>query len=223
MTARARGRPPAGGKTVSPETILSEALSILDADGLNGLSMRVLAKRAGINPMTIYYHFNDREGLIKSLAERVYADVVAPETGDALARAKGLLTAYHAKVLLHPALTLAIFARPAVFPDHARRITNDLAELLRERSLSSQRALLWTHILVDYAHGAALAVASEEEGGGRPPPDEPTLSDFEIGLAELLDVVERTLGQWSALPEQKRSADDFSANTATLSRGERGG
>lgn len=197
MTARARGRPPAGGKTVSPESILSEALSILDADGLNGLSMRALAKRVGINPMTIYHHFNDRDGLIKSLAERVYADVAAPETGETLARAKGLLTAYYAKVVLHPALTLAIFARPAVFPDHAKRITSELTGLLSERNLSSQRASLWTHILVDYTHGAALAVASEDEEAGRHSSQEPTLSDFEIGLAELLDAVGRSLDQRS--------------------------
>ena len=186
MTARRRGRPPAGGKTVSPESILSEALKMLDADGLDGLTMRALAMRAGINPMTIYHHFVDRDGLIKALAERVYADVGAPEAGDALARVRGLLSAYHAKVVLHPALTLAIFVRPAVFPDHAKRITADLMSFLSEYGLPSPRALCWTHILVDYTHGAALAVAAKH--GDKPClPSRKMLDDFESGLAELLE------------------------------------
>ena len=129
MTARGRGRPPSDGKTVLPERILSNALSILDADGLDRLTMRALAVRVGINPMTIYHHFKDRDGLIRSLAEWVYADVAAPETGDANTRLRGLLMAYYAKVVLHPALTLAIFARPSIFPDHATRITESLISL----------------------------------------------------------------------------------------------
>lgn len=191
MTARGRGRPPAGGNTVLPERILSEALNILTADGLEGLSMRALATRVGINPMTIYHHFEDRDGLIKSLAEWVYADVTAPETGEAEARLRGLLTAYYAKVVLYPALTLAIFARPAIFPDHARRITWELTSLMGECGHAPQRALRWTHILVDYTHGAALAVATRDGRAGRPPEDA-MLDDFASGLDELLAAFRRS-------------------------------
>jgi AcrR family transcriptional regulator len=183
MTARGRGRPPVDGKTVSPQSILSEALRLLDADGLDRFTMRALALRVGINPMTIYHHFKDRDGLIRSLADWVYADVAAPETGDAHARLRGLLMAYYAKVVRHPALTLAIFVRPSLFPDHAKRITVELSSLLRELGLSSQRSLPWTSILVDYTHGAALAVAA---GGGNERRGA-MLEDFESGLAELLE------------------------------------
>ncbi len=182
MTARGRGRPTAAGKSVSPESILSVALSILDTDGLDGLTMRALATRVGINPMTIYHHFKDRDGLIKALAELVYADVVAPETGDALARVHSLLIAYYSKVVLYPALTLAIFAKPTFFPDHAVRITKELTRLLSGRN----NAARWTHILVDYTHGAALAVASRGGHGGSRHPNEAVLNDYEVGLAELL-------------------------------------
>lgn len=164
---------------------------MLDADGLDRLTMRALATRVGINPMTIYHHFNDRDGLIKSLAEWVYADVAAPVKGDTLARVRGLLTAYYAKVVMHPALTLAIFVRPAVFPDHAKRITVDLISLLSEFGLSAQRALRWTHILVDYLHDAALAVAAEH-GNERCSPSGAMLDDFESGVAELLEAFARS-------------------------------
>ena len=191
MTARGRGRPPSGGKTVLPERILSEALSIVDTDGLDGLTMRALAARVGINPMTIYYHFKDRDGLIKALAEWVYADVTAPELGDALKRVHGLLTAYYAKVARYPTLTLAIFAQPTLFPDHAKRITADLIGLLSERDHATQHTLRWTNILVDYTHGAALAAATQEGRAGHLPiaamPD-----DFESGLGALMEAFSRS-------------------------------
>lgn len=192
MTARGRGRPPVDGKTVSPESILSEGLKLLDAGGLDGLTMRALAMRVGINPMTIYHHFKDRDGLIKSLAERVYADVAAPETGDALASARAILSAYYAKVVQHPALTLAIFARPAVFPNHAKRITAELISLLSKGHPSSPHSSRWAHILIDYTHGAALAVATQDGDAGRQPSNEATSSDFETGLAELLEAFSRS-------------------------------
>lgn len=184
MTSRARGRPPADGKTVSPQTILTQALDILDAGGLPALTMRTLATRVGINPMTIYYHFKDRDGLIKALAERVYADIAAPQTGDAHKRIHGLLKAYYAKVVLYPAITLAIFAKPDIFPDHAKRITSEIAHLLGELGLDAQRARRWTHILVDYTHGAALAVAAAQR-----PADGTMRDDFDGAIGALLQAL----------------------------------
>ena len=158
---------------------------MLDENGLDQFTMRALAHRVGINPMTIYHHFKDRNGLIRSLSDRAYSDVAAPETNDTHARLRGLLMAYYAKVVMHPALTLAIFAQPSVFPDHAKRITSGVVILLSGLGLSSQRALRWTHILVDYTHGAALAVAAQEGCERRG-----AMSDgFESGLVELLNAL----------------------------------
>jgi AcrR family transcriptional regulator len=186
MTKRGPGRPAADEEAISPGKIMSEALALLDAKGLEGLTMRALAARVGINPMTIYHHFVDRDGLIQALADSVYSNVHAPEDGDPRTRAAGLITAYRSKVLKHPALTLAIFSRPAVFPSHARRITSDLTKLLEASGLAPDRSVLWVHILVDYTHGAALAVAL----GGEHKQSHSSAADvdesFEVGLNELL-------------------------------------
>lgn len=188
MTRR-RGRPPGRDEGISPARILSEALALLDREGLDALTMRGLAQRVGVNPMTIHYHFKDRDGLIMALADAVYADVAAPAEGDARARIEGLLMAYRMKVVAHPSLTLAIFNRPAVFPDHARRITASLGALLQGLGLSPARSLLWVHILVDYTHGAALATAMDAEGGGMPPAaaDGEANASYAQAVSELLD------------------------------------
>ncbi len=191
MTKRRRGRPRTNENSVSPAKILSEALALLSSQGFENLTMRAVAMRANVNPMTIYHHFQDRDGLIKALAESVYADVAAPSEGITRSRIEGLLGAYRAKVMRYPGLTLAIFNRPAVFPDHARRITDSLTDLLKELGLSPSRALLWVHILVDYTHGAALAVATDENGNGlQPAATDPEHANYERAISELLDRLE---------------------------------
>jgi AcrR family transcriptional regulator len=188
MTKRSRGRPRADDNSVSPARILSEALALLDGEGFENLTMRAVAMRANVNPMTIYHHFEDRDGLIRALAESVYADVAAPSHGTVRSQIEGLLVAYRTKVVRYPGLTLAIFNRPAAFPDHARRITDKLTDLLKELGLSPPRALLWVHILVDYTHGAALAVAMDEKGSGSQlAATDPEHGNYERAISELLD------------------------------------
>lgn len=193
MTTRGPGRPSSVEESVSSTKILFEALNILDAEGLERLTMRALAARVGINPMSIYYRFKDRDGLIKALADKVYSDVSVPTEGDTRTRVAGLLAAYRAKVLKHPALTLAIFSRPAVFPDHAKRITVDLTNLLQEMGASPKRSLLWVHILVDYTHGAALAAAMHGEDKGSQSSIDEVDDAHEQGIAELLNALDRVL------------------------------
>jgi len=149
--------------------------------------MRALAMRVGISPMAIYHHFQDRDGLIRALGDMVYSDVGAPPAGCVRSRIEGLLSAYRSKVVRHPNLTLAIFTRPAVFPDHAKRITESLAELLGELGLPALHSRLWVHILVDYTHGAALATAM---GGGstgsNPAASDTGDEDYSRAVCELL-------------------------------------
>lgn len=164
--------------------MLSAALDLVDTNGVDAFTMRALAGRLEINPMTIYHHFGDRDGLIGAMSERVYRDVSAPASGDPRSRIEALLRAYHGQVLNHPGLTLLIFSRPTVFPEQAQRITKEIAELLAEAGLSPQRIRLWINILVDFTHGAAIATAisgrSNSEGFD-------LKDDYDKALTELLN------------------------------------
>lgn len=191
MTKRSRGRPRAEEENELPAKILAEALALLDSEGFERLTMRAVAKRANVNPMTIYHHFKDRDGLIGALADIVYADVVSPSEGAARFRIEGLLKAYRTRVVRHPGLTLAIFNQSAELPDHARRITDNLTKLLEDLGLSPSRALLWVHILVDYTHGAALAAAiGGRNGGSLSAAIDEELGNYERAITELLDRLE---------------------------------
>lgn len=78
---------------------------------------------------------------------------------------------------------MLIFSRPSVFPEQARRITEEISSLLAETGLSAHKAQLWLEIFVDFTHGAALATAA----GGRRATSEPAeASRYGAALEELL-------------------------------------
>lgn len=185
--SRPRGRPHREKAPASREQILTTALELLDTGGVEAFTMRALADRLQVNPMTIYHHFGDRDGLIDALSEHVYAEVSAPATGRIHDRIRLLLLAYHDRVLSHPGLTLLIFRQPAVFPRQAQRITDDIDGLLVEAGLPSSRSRLWLNILVDFTHGAAIAAAMGDRSNSVV---SGAKDDYDNTLTELLKGIE---------------------------------
>ena len=155
---RPRGRP-ATGAGVARDDILTTALALLDEGGGQGLTMRALAARLGVTPMSLYHHVGDQVGLLRALSDRVYAEVLEGPRGPADPRADilALLIRYHQAVGRHPQLTLAIFAMPEAFAGVTRQITDRLTTLLTELTAEP---ILWRDILVDHAHGSGLSLAS---------------------------------------------------------------
>lgn len=155
---RPRGRP-TQGTGVNRDDILTAGLTLLDEGGGQGLTMRALATRLGVTPMSLYHHVEDRAGLLRALSDRVYAEVLEGVGGllDRRAEIQAILIRYHDAVRGHPQLTLAIFAAPEAFAGVTRQITDRLTVLLADITAESS---LWRDILVDHAHGSGLALSS---------------------------------------------------------------
>ncbi|ARC88157.1 TetR/AcrR family transcriptional regulator [Rhodovulum sp. MB263] len=190
---RPRGRPPRAGAPVSRDEMLTAALALLEDEGADAFTMRRLAERLGINPMTIHHHFGGRDGLIGAMSERAHAGVAAPEEGTPTERIGGLLRAYHRQVRRHPGLTLLIFSRPTVFPEQAERITREISALLAEAGLPDRQGRLWRDILVDVTHGAALATAMTQGNAADAPAGDQGAEDR--GYDAALDELMRALGR----------------------------
>lgn len=77
------GRPPAAKQPVraplTRERIGDAALAIVDAEGLDGLSMRRVAERLGTGPASLYAHVSGKEDLLQLLIDRVAAELPLPE------------------------------------------------------------------------------------------------------------------------------------------------
>ncbi|MFF5390165.1 TetR/AcrR family transcriptional regulator [Streptomyces sp. NPDC013012] len=96
---------------------LRAARELLEEDGSAGLSLRAVARRAGVSATAPYRHYADREALVSAVAAEGYLELAedltaarpAPSTPDDLA---AVAVAYVRFALEHPALFRAMFAEP---------------------------------------------------------------------------------------------------------------
>lgn len=58
--------------------VLAGALALLDAEGLDGLTMRKLAGRLGVQAGGLYWHFASKQALLEAMAEHIIDGVGAP-------------------------------------------------------------------------------------------------------------------------------------------------
>jgi AcrR family transcriptional regulator len=93
------------------------ALDLLEESGETALSLRAVARRAGVSPAAPYRHYADREALIsavaavgyRELAERLAAAHPSPSTAEQLA---SVAIAYVQFALERPALFRIMFGEP---------------------------------------------------------------------------------------------------------------
>lgn len=74
-------RQPRSAKTRPPltqEAIVEAALSVLERDGIDGLSMRAVADQLGAGAATLYWHVDSKDGLIELVIDRVFAQIELP-------------------------------------------------------------------------------------------------------------------------------------------------
>jgi AcrR family transcriptional regulator len=100
-----------------PAALVRAAIELLQESGETELSLRAVARRAGVSPAAPYRHYADREALVsavaavgyRELAERLVAAHPSPSTPEQLA---GVAIAYVQFALQRPALFRIMFAEP---------------------------------------------------------------------------------------------------------------
>jgi AcrR family transcriptional regulator len=96
---------------------LRAAQELLEEDGAAELSVRAVARRAGVSPGAPYRHYADREALVSAVAAEGYRELAgylgaahpSPSTPDDLA---AVAVAYVRFALEHPALFRMMFSEP---------------------------------------------------------------------------------------------------------------
>src|SRR5579872_5659660 len=89
---------------LSREQIVRAAIDLLDAEGLDGLSMRSLGTRLGSAATAVYWHVESKANLIALAADRVWGEVSLPDLAVTEWRtaAEEMATGLHAMLTSHP-------------------------------------------------------------------------------------------------------------------------
>jgi len=66
-----------GREPLTREKIVEKALEILDAEGVEGISMRRLGDALGVEAMALYHHFSNKDAILDGVAARIIEETGA--------------------------------------------------------------------------------------------------------------------------------------------------
>lgn len=152
---RPSGRVPRN--TLSRPRIVDAALALMDADGLEAVTMPRLAERLGVGTMSLYRHIEDKDDLVNAVAERVLSAVAVPdgEPDDWEGRVVGYLRALRAQALAHPALS-GILAERGLTVGPAFDQLEQIHGILRAAGFSDLGAVRTCYALLTYVFGFVI-------------------------------------------------------------------
>ena len=112
------------GAALSLAQIADVALEIADAEGLEAVSIRRIARELRSGAMSLYHYFDSRDELLDLMADRVTAEMIVPGELPADWREALKAIAVHSRATFarHPWLHGALQERPRLTPNLMRHI-----------------------------------------------------------------------------------------------------
>lgn len=207
--------------------LLDESVRLIAEQGLEGLSFREMARRAGVSHQAPYHHFASREGILTAIALEGFQRL---DAGLVKARAKAgkrppqqilrdVLAAYITCALDNPVHFRVMF-RPELAPVRRnpelraeamqtfRRLTDSVAECHSDLAVDDKRILVIADTLWAGAHGIATLWL---DGPMK------TVSPG-VALAPLIDSATEMLAAAGANAGPQKRSDKFSAARTASSR-----
>lgn len=156
-----KAAPPAEAQdaALSEARIAAAAVTLLDAHGIDGLTMRKLAAHLDAGVMSLYWHVKNKDDLL-ALALDAVLEYRAPDRADAAPQAQllGLLEDWRAVMLAHP-WSAALLPSRALGPSILERLEH-LGRILSSAGVADEdlNAAIWS--LWNYVMGATITRTS---------------------------------------------------------------
>ena len=156
--SRSREAAPGAGR-LSEEAVVDAALGLIAERGLEGLSMRALGERVGVEAMSLYHWFAAKERLLDAVADRLLAKVEMPPLPStetwrdwltAVARSYRRVALSHPRAF--PALAVRRFLSPGAFAFLQANIAAHAAA-----GFSTREALRLTRSIGGFVNGIIMA------------------------------------------------------------------
>jgi AcrR family transcriptional regulator len=148
--------------TLSRDKIIRAAIEVLDADGIEGLSMRHLGSMLGSAATAVYWHVKSKEELVKLAADQVWGEIPLPDPAETGWRqaATIMATGLHDMTARHPWLLQAMSMQLLYGPGKARHDDHCIA--VYESAGFTGKQIEWAMATVFmYVLGRALGESAE--------------------------------------------------------------
>ncbi len=141
---------------LSRDLVLAAALQLADEGGIEGLTMRRLARALGVETMTTYYHAANKEDILAGIADLAVQEMEPPASGDdwrAAVRTSAIST--HDVLRRHPWAAELLMSSTRVTPARLRQM-EALLRCLRGAGFAGALTDHAYHAIDIYVHGFAL-------------------------------------------------------------------
>jgi AcrR family transcriptional regulator len=184
---------------LSRARVIDAALQLMDAEGLDALTMRRLGRELGVEAMSLYNHVHDKDDLLEGVCERVMSEFSFPQpTEDWISTGKEAARSWRRLLKAHPNV-LSLFAertKPLSTPDALRPMEFALSVLM-SAGLSDREALMAFHSFGGYIQGFVMMELGQMWHTGDPTQPVPTLdaSEFPCVAAVLPHMSEQDIDE----------------------------
>src|SRR5215471_19156115 len=147
-------------RPLTRERILQAGLRLIDQQGLEAFTMRKLAQELGVDPMSIYRHFENKDALLDGVADVLWSEVKLPESRvgwEALLRS--FATSLRALAHAHPH-AYALLCKDQSLSLALLRLCDVALEQLQQAGFEQKRALEILCTVSSYAMGYAMVELS---------------------------------------------------------------
>ena len=147
-------------RPLTRERILQTGLQLIDEQGLEAFTMRKLAQELGVDPMSIYRHFENKDALLDGVADVLWSEVKLPESRvgwEALLRS--FATSLRALAHAHPH-AYALLCKNQSLSLALLRLCDVALEQLQRAGFEQKRAMEILCTVSSYAMGYAMVELS---------------------------------------------------------------
>jgi len=149
---------------IEANKVVEAALEIIEHHGPDGLNMRRLGDKLGVNPASLYHHFKDKDEILDAVADYVVRSTKTlrqKQTDSWEAAAIHLADTYRSVIMAHPNTTMLVVSRrTGQRPAAVHGQYDSLLQKLCAAGFSPERALLALVSLEMLAAGSAIEEAN---------------------------------------------------------------
>ncbi|MFI1430231.1 TetR/AcrR family transcriptional regulator [Streptomyces lydicus] len=213
-------RPRRQREQLSREQIVTEAVQLLDTDGLESLSMRKLGTRLDAGATSLYRHVANKDELIELVVDEVYGELEVPAADAADWRTPAARSAYslRAIILRHPWVASVLGQVGLIhLGPNVTKMSERMAAVYRAAGFPSDETGHAMKTVISYVIGMATSEAAYlsliarsgkserefieslrsagEEGPQAEDPETARDETFDYGLRRVLDGLQVRLGE----------------------------
>ncbi|SCE67732.1 TetR/AcrR family transcriptional regulator [Micromonospora chokoriensis] len=156
---RAEPSRPRRKQPLTLDRIVDTAVTVLDEQSIEGLTMRSLAQHLDVTATALYWHVRTKDDVLDLAVDRIFGHVPMPDVSDNwLEDIRVLVRGWRAAMLGHP-WAPRLIGRPMLGPNVLAR-TEFLQSALVRGGCSGLQLALATRMLANYVIGAALTEAT---------------------------------------------------------------